>query len=45
MTIDRPNFQRLARDIAGGVILPEDAGFEVARFFRLNQNVDPAARC
>jgi hypothetical protein len=31
MTIDRPNFQRLAGDIGGRVILPEDADFEVAR--------------
>jgi hypothetical protein len=31
MTIDRPNFQGLAGDIGGQVILPEDADFEVAR--------------
>ena len=31
MIIERPNFQRLAGDIAGQIILPEDADYEVAR--------------
>ena len=31
MTIERPDFQKLADDIAGRVILPEDADYEVAR--------------
>jgi hypothetical protein len=31
MTVEPPDFQKLARDIAGRVILLEDADFEVAR--------------
>ena len=31
MIVERPDFQRLAGDIAGAVILPEDAHYEVAR--------------
>jgi hypothetical protein len=31
MIIERPDFQRLAGDIAGQIILPEDADYEVAR--------------